>query len=381
MILLAILWLADTPAVFSQTEPDTVKKSQASQVRRKEISGKDKKTPGGIATSTRRPSAETAAETHAADLEYMRQIYRRLDLTKSPNAALFYPEDVVEGEENLFRIIFRLVAGGSLPAYEYLDGREIFTQNYRVSPADIVKRFNIEAKEVKVKGKADPTFVVEEADVPTSQVLDYYIIEKWEFDRRSNRMKTRVEALCPVLTRSNEVGSEMRYPMFWIKLDDLNPYLKDTFVFVDDDNNVPRYSLSDFFSLGLYEGEIYKTRNLRNLSMEQMFPDEDDRKRAQDSIDNRLKNYGKNLWVPSREEYLAMKELEEERQKKIEAGDSIPERTTVVATGKASTTRRSAKTSRRRPAKKASAKSGGVKSSSSGSANSGAAKSVRRRRR
>ncbi len=381
LILLAILWLADTPAAFSQTEPDTVKKSQASQVRRKEISGKDKKTPGGIATSTRRPSAETAAETHAADLEYMRQIYRRLDLTKSPNAALFYPEDVVEGEENLFRIIFRLVAGGSLPAYEYLDGREIFTQNYRVSPADIVKRFNIEAKEVKVKGKADPTFVVEEADVPTSQVLDYYIIEKWEFDRRSNRMKTRVEALCPVLTRSNEVGSEMRYPMFWIKLDDLNPYLKDTFVFVDDDNNVPRYSLSDFFSLGLYEGEIYKTRNLRNLSMEQMFPDEDDRKRAQDSIDNRLKNYGKNLWVPSREEYLAMKELEEERQKKIEAGDSIPERTTVVATGKASTTRSSAKTSRRRSAKKASAKSSGVKSSSSGSANSGAAKSVRRRRR
>lgn len=381
LILLAILSFASVPQAGAQTEPDTVKRSQASQVRRKAISGKEKKTQTRTAADVRKSTPEPASETHAADLEYMRKIYRHLDLTKSPNAALFYPEDVVEGEENLFRIIFRLVAGGSLPAYEYLDGREIFTQNYRVSPADIVKRFNIEAKEVKVKGMENPTFVVEEADVPTSQVLDYYIIEKWEFDRRSNRMKTRVEALCPVLTRSDEIGSGMRYPMFWVKLDDLNPYLKDTFVFVDDDNNVPRYSLSDFFSLGLYDGEIYKTRNLRNLTMAEMFPDEDDRRRAQDSIDNRLKNYGRNLWVPSREEYLAMKELEEERQKKIEAGDSIPERTTVVAAGKASTAKTSSRTTRRRPAKKTAAKNSVKSSGSSGSANPGAVKSVRRRRR
>ena len=60
-------------------------------------------------------------------------------------------------------------------------------------------------------------------------------------------------------------------------------------MFLSDDNNLPQYSIDDYFNLGMYDGDIYKTRNLRNLSMMQMFPDPDDLARAQDSIDNRLK--------------------------------------------------------------------------------------------
>ncbi len=77
-----------------------------------------------------------------------------------------------------------------------------------------------------------------------------------------------------------------------MKFDALRPFLAHQYVFVNDDNNIPQYSLDDYFTLGMYEGEIYKTRNLKNLSMAQMYPDEDMRKQAQDSIDNRLRNYG-----------------------------------------------------------------------------------------
>ena len=51
----------------------------------------------------------------------------------------------------------------------------------------------------------------------------------------------------------------------------------------------------------MYKGDIYKTRNLRNLSLMQMFPDPDDLKHAQDSIENRLRAFDRNLWVPTRE--------------------------------------------------------------------------------
>lgn len=322
------------------------------------------------------------SDPHDADMAYMREIYRSLDLKDVPeNTPLYFPEDVIDGQQNLFRRILGLVVDGKIPAYEYLDGREVFTDQYKVKVGDMLDRFGVYYQSQREGEKAK--YTIEEADVPTSQVLKYYIIEKWQFDRRSNRMKTYVEAICPVLLRSDDFGGEASYPMFWVKFDQLRPYLAQQYVFVNDDNNLPQYSLDDYFNMGMYKGEIYKTKNLRNLSMAQMYPDEDQMKRAQDSIDNRLREFGKNLWVPSREEYLAAREAEEAAAKAKAAGDSIPERTVVTADDDA-TVKSTSKRSGRKKSSSSKKKKPKVKQSSS-SLNSnpaaGAEKSVRRRKR
>ncbi|MBS7347689.1 MAG: gliding motility protein GldN [Muribaculaceae bacterium] len=341
-------------------------------------SERDKKsTPREGEVSQRMQDFYTAKEPHDADISYMREIYRQLDLNVPENTPLYYPEDVVDGQKNLFRLILGLVVDGKIPAYEYLDGREAFTDQYKVKVAEMLDRFGIYYTHGKGGTERNPKFVIEEADVPTGQVLTYYIIEKWEFDRRSNRMKTRVEAICPVLNRMGDFGGEAKYPMFWVKYDQLRPYLAQQYVFLTDDNNLPQYSLDDYFNLGMYKGDIYKTRNLRNLSMVQMYPDPDDLARAQDSIDRRLREYGKDLWVPTREEYLAQKEKEEAIAKAIADGDSIPGRT-VVEDKSVTETKKARKTTRKRSSKKAKVSSSAPKSSAP---NSNATKSVRRRKK
>lgn len=320
----------------------------------------------------------TVKEPHDADLQYMREIYRQIDLSKDQNTPLYFPEDIIDGQKNLFRTILELVVSGKVPAYEYLDGREVFTEKYQLKVNDMLDRFGIYYTTGKGHSDRNPNYVIEEADVPTTQVLNYYIIEKWEFDKRTHRMRTRVEAICPVLNRTGDFGGEAKYPMFWVKYDQLRPWLAQQYVFLTDDNNLPQYSLDDYFNLGMYDGEIYKTKNLRNQSMMQMYPDPDDLARAQDSIDNRLKNYGKDLWVPTREEYLAQKEHEEEVAKALAAGDTIPERTVATAreTKKVTTARKS--TRKRGTARKP--KTVKPKSTSNGPA-SNAERSVRRRRK
>jgi len=337
-----------------------------------------KKTEKKVGVTDRMQAFYEDKSPHDADLSYMREIYRELDLTKKENAPLYYPEDVIDGRENLLRVILGAVVDGRIPAYEYLDGREIFTDQYKVKVGEMLDRFGIYYKEAKGSTAKNPRYEIEEADMPTSQVLNYYIIEKWEFDRRSNRMKTRVEAICPVLTRMGDFGGEAKYPMFWVRFDQLRPFLAHQYVFVSDDNNIPQYSLDDYFNLGLYDGEIYKTRNLRNLSMAQMYPDEDARKHAQDSIDKHLKSYGKDLWVPSREEYLAKRERDEAAAKALAEGDSIPGRTVVA---EATTVKKSSARSRKRSSTARKAKKPKVSSSSSKQPNSSATKSVRRRRK
>jgi gliding motility associated protien GldN len=279
-----------------------------------------------------------------ADVQWMRIIYRELDLTKDANAPLYFPEEPIEGQENLFRIIMKLLAANEIKAYEYLDGREIFTDDYRIKVKDVLDRFYILYTEAKGSTEKNPKFTIEESDVPANEVLSYYIIEKWEFDTRSNRMKTRVTALCPVLHRSGDFGGEaIKYPMFWIQLDDLRPYLAQQAIFTNDDNNLATCTYDDYFNLTMYNGEIYKTRNLKNKSMMQLYPEEEDLKKAQDSIQNRLDTYEKKLWVPSREEVMAAREQRES----LAAGDSTsitsPEKVSTTTTKRSS--RRSTKSS------------------------------------
>ncbi len=247
-----------------------------------------------------------------ADRQWMRVIYRQLDLNKDKNAPLYYPDEPVDGQENLFRIIMRLLANNQVAAYEYLDGREVFTDQYRIKVRDMLDRFHIIYTDAKGSTERNPRFDIDESDVPANEVLSYYVIERWEYDTRNNRLRPRIEAICPVLHRSGDFGGEaVRYPMFWIKFSDIRPWLAQQDIFTSDDNNLPTSNYDDFFNLTMYDGEIYKTRNLKNKSMIQLYPDDDDRRRAQDSIQASLDNFDKRLWVPSREEVIAAREARE----------------------------------------------------------------------
>ena len=315
-----------------------------------------------------------------SELQWMRVMYRQLDLTKDANGALYFPDEPVDGQENLFRIIMRLLANDELAAYEYLDGREVFTDNYRIKVRDMLDRFHILYTDAKGSTEKRPKFNIEEADVPASEVLTYYIIEKWEFDKRSNRMRTRIEAICPVLHRSGDFGGEaVRYPMFWVKYDELRPHLSTQNIFTDDDNNLATCTYDDYFQLGLYDGEIYKTRNLKNKSLMQLHPDPEEMKHAQDSIQNRLDTFEDKLWVPSLAELEARREAKEKAEELAAAeaaGDeSVAESSTTVKKERPS---RSSRTKRGSAKKSKPAK---VKKPKSSSSSVAPGRSVRNRKR
>lgn len=308
-----------------------------------------------------------------ADRAWMRVIYRQIDLEKDRNAPLYFPEEPVDGQLNLFRVIMQLLADNKVSAYEYLDGREIFTDQYKINVRDMLDRFHIYYQTAKGSTDKNPRFTIEEADVPANEVLSYYIIERWEYDTRTNRLRPYVEAICPVLHRSGDFGGEpLKYPMFWIKFSDLRPWLAQQMIFLNDDNNLPTCSIDDFFNLTMYDGEIYKTRNLKNKSMAQMYPDPDDRQRAADSIQSRLNDFEKKLWVPNREEIIAAREAREAaaRGEVAEGGED-----TAVAATKPQKKEATAKRSSKRSTKAKKAKEPKQHNSSSN-----ASRSVRRRK-
>lgn len=372
ILFLAILASLSIDAVAQENSTATMRRG----------SRKTEQTTSGSEITSRMQQRLTTPSASDADLSWMRVLYRQLDLTKPENAPLYFPEPPLNGEENLFRTIMRLVADGKLSVYEYMDGREIFTDDHKLSPKDVLERFHIEYQPAKGSSERNQRFVVEEADVPADEVLSYYIIERHEFDNRTNKLRTVIEAICPVLHRSDEWGMEpVKYPMFWIQFDDLRPYMSTQNIFISDDNNLPSCTYDDFFLLGLYNGDIIKTRNLQNKSMMQLYPDSESLKRAQDSIQRSLDNFDKKLWVPTLEELQARREA---REKTLAAADSKADETVASEqeeTPAAPAERRSV--SKRGAAKKQNAAKVKVKKAKAPKATTtqSAARSVRNRKR
>ena len=91
----------------------------------------------------------------------------------------------------------------------------------------------------------------------------------------------------------------MTYPMFWIKYDDLRPYMAQQYILTNNENNVQNYTYDDYFKMRMFEGKIYKTTNLRNMSLMQLYDTAEKQDSARAGIEKQLQNFENSLWVKS----------------------------------------------------------------------------------
>lgn len=221
---------------------------------------------------------------------WSRIIYRYLDLSKEPNAPLYYPVTPANGKMSLFTMLFKLLQENSVPAYEYLDGREEFTGEYRVGFQELLDRFGIYYE------TADGEIVVNDADIPGNEVEGYFVKEAYYFDTANSVFSIRPIAICPVLQRRDDYGATTRYPLFWIPYDEIAPYAQRMPVMSSSLNNSMGGSIDDFFRMRKYEGEIYKAQNPRNLAISQYTSTPEEMKAEQERIEQELADFEKSLW-------------------------------------------------------------------------------------
>lgn len=226
------------------------------------------------------------------DVVWKRDIYRSIDLKKSSNSALYYPSVPNGTDMNLFTLMFRLLNVGKLPAYEYsLDGLESFNQENRMHFKDMLDRYRIL---YEVQGNS---IKVEDSDIPSSEVLSYYIKESTYFDQNTATFHTRVVALCPVLHRADDFSMDIRkFPLFWVKYSDLEPYLNKLTVMVSDVNNASKMSAADYFATNQYKGEIYMTANMQGQSLQQYCQTDSALVKEQKRIEKQLTDFEENIW-------------------------------------------------------------------------------------
>ena len=221
------------------------------------------------------------------NVEWERDVYRILDLNENANAGLG-----ASNIPNLFTILFEMAIEGDVPVYEYtLNGNETFTEDTKTAIRDVLENHQIPFKEV------DGKLLVDENDIPTTEVKMYYLMESVYYDLTNGTFRTRVKAICPVLSRIDDFNDETRYPLFWMMYENAEPFLKNFYIYTTNYNQRARMSVSEYFAANLYKGKIYKVFNAQGLTLSQYCETDSLMQKEQEKIEREIKAVQKNTYV------------------------------------------------------------------------------------
>lgn len=191
------------------------------------------------------------------DVVWRRDLYREINLDDEANSGLYYPVEPIDKQMNLFTYLFKLALNGYIPVYEYrLDGNESFSDSSKVAMKTLLDNYHIfyETRDGKLR--------VENSDIPSAEVKMYYLKESAYYDQSNAQFRRKVMALCPVMMREDDFGGEAaKYPLFWVKYTDLEPFLSRQSVQASNLNNAATMTLEDYFTMNSYQGKIYKAGN------------------------------------------------------------------------------------------------------------------------
>ena len=291
------------------------------------------------------------------DVVWRRDIYRELDLTNDKNAGLYYPVEPIGQQVNLFTYLFKLVLrgknNGGVNAYEYrLDGNEVFTDSARIKPLQFLDNYHIYYER---NGKG---IRLDNSDIPSREVKSYYLKESAYYDQATGTFHRKVIALCPIMSREDDFGDgEAKYPLFWVKYDDIAPFLSKQTVMTSNLNNAATMSADDYFTMNMYEGKIYKTTNMLGQTLAQYCPTDSALTAEQKKIEKELDDFEKHIFGDQARkdslDSIAAVEKEQKVTKKGHSnrragGSSTASKTRRKSSGSASTSGSSARVSVRR---------------------------------
>jgi len=227
-----------------------------------------------------------------SNVTWMREVYRFLDMEKDENAALYYPVRPIGKRMNFFTMIFNKILDGDIDVYKFqIDGSERFSDEYKMK-IDSSFFYGMDIPFEHIDGK----YMVDPSSIPSEEVRGYYMKETWYFDKNNSVVDIKTIAVCPVMIyQAYDAGME-RTPLFWVPYESVRPYASQMPIMVSSLNNASTQTINDFFVKHNFDGEIYKTTNMRNLTLNEQF-EGDSLKKEQQKIEKQLQDFKNNLWV------------------------------------------------------------------------------------
>jgi gliding motility associated protien GldN len=229
---------------------------------------------------------------HEVDVKYHKKIHRMIDVRQRMNKILEWPKNPLSQYVHGYAIDGQVKAYNNDSLYSWMtpeQAQKVGSREYTIEVPNPLGDPN------------DPFDVVDSLINETFEhykIRKYMLLEDWIFDHRHSVFKPRIMAIAPMYILEFggvEVGEQ---PMFWLKMEELRPLLKNLELF-NTANDAARLSYDHFFEYRLFDSYIVKESNMYDLYIKDMEQFKDDNLAAlleSEKIKNDLFIFEHDLW-------------------------------------------------------------------------------------
>lgn len=226
-----------------------------------------------------------------ADVLWSKRIWQFIDVRKTINQPLYFPERPSGGYRNLMQVLEDAIRAGEIRAYGVDD------DSFEREPFDPVELFDDILARVEV-------IVIEGQEVEevipfrSTEVLVFRIKEEWFVDQRRGVLDVRIIGLSPArLVRDEETGqfTDIQDPLFWVPFEEVRPALANAPV-VNRRNDKMVESYDDLFIRRFFDATIYREDRPDNRAIREYIDNPIDRLLEAERIKEEIRNFELDLW-------------------------------------------------------------------------------------
>lgn len=191
-----------------------------------------------------------------ADVMWAKDVWRIIDLRQRMNYPLRYPEtDPIENRFSLYLLLMEGIKEGSITPYESNNNwnNPFQTRTTKDQIYDKIGAFEL---------WNDDSTAIEFSDVKGTYVIQFFVREKWYFDKQHSEMRVRIVALAPVLLMPKIQGTgKDRVVPFFVYFPECRRMLATHPVF-NPNNDAQRISFDDLFMQRRFSSTIAGESNI-----------------------------------------------------------------------------------------------------------------------
>jgi len=193
-----------------------------------------------------------------ADVMWAKDIWRIIDLNERENFPFYFPIEKRPNQLNLFNVLLAGIDSNKITAYKTDDLIWNDTLTKKQVSDRVVVSYSANIYTYDEFGNEHMEKQLMSDTLGGEYIAQYWIKEKWFFDKQRSVMDVRIIAICPV---KYDVSKEIHIPLFWVNYNDARTWLSQ-YQTINSKNIVEQRTFDELFLKRKFVSVIKKESNM-----------------------------------------------------------------------------------------------------------------------